>query len=300
MLNKLSFLKPELILNIKHGFVLAYHDISVPRFEEHLDLLSKFEVIPLSELLFRKFNGLSNSGLYAITIDDAYRKTIVPLIDSLNVPITIFVQTDAIDGIVPDYVRFYVFEIFSKKTIILAEYFDNNENKRDIFIKNVQNALYSMNSVNFNHYCSPFEVFLRSKGYISNEFLNNFLPCIDEQTISSLSSNNLVSIQSHGQSHQPVSSLSNGELESELKNSKSILQSITSKEPTIFCYPFGQSISIGDNAPRIVGKHYNYAVTMNSGLLKENENPYLIPRIPLYEKDFQLRFLMKLIKSKLI
>ena len=107
------------------------------------------------------------------------------------------------------------------------------------------------------------------------------------------SKNNLFSFESHGVTHNPVVSLSTEELESEISDSKNRIFDVTNKEVDHFCYPFGKYESIGSNAPKIINRFFKSATTMNRGRINNSDTNYL-NRIPIYDKDYEMRFLLKL------
>ncbi|NUM30856.1 MAG: polysaccharide deacetylase family protein [Bacteroidetes bacterium] len=293
MINSVTYFLDKIVGNYKGGFVIAYHQISENRFIEHQQLFEKLEAIPLIELLKRNKNGLNTKGLYSITIDDAYENTIEPLTQNLKVPITIFVQTDYIKGIIPDFVKFYIYQDLSNLDIVKNEYFNKFSIAIDNFFSELKLILYSQKTSQFNKFCEHYADFLKTNNFISDESMKNFLPSIGPLLISKLSKNELISFESHGKSHQPVSALTKDELSHELKSSINEILQLTGKVSKIFCYPYGQQISIGNIAPELVSLLFEFAVTMNPGRIKSS-NPYLIPRIPFFEKDYKLRALAKI------
>ncbi|MCC6721088.1 MAG: polysaccharide deacetylase family protein [Bacteroidia bacterium] len=293
MLNNIAYLFDKIIGNYKGGFIIAYHDISLSRFNEHQQLLSKLEAIPLFELLKRNRDGHTTKGLYSITIDDAYEKTILPISQNIKVPITIFVQTDFVKGIIPDFIKFYIYQNLSNLDIVKNEYFNKLSISLKQFISEMHLILYTKRTSEFNKFCNQYDEFLRNNQLISENLIKSHLPCIDSFQIKKLSKNELISFESHGKTHQPVSILTKDELENELISSINEITKLTGKSSKIFCYPFGQKLSIGNTAPELVSLFFDFAVTMNPGRLYSS-NSYLIPRIPFYEKDFKLRTLAKI------
>ena len=95
----------------RRGGILGYHGISagapVPspsmhvtqsRFREQIESLrSRYEVVPLHELVARHQSARSIDGLLAITFDDAYvgvARHAAPILAELDVPATIFVASE--------------------------------------------------------------------------------------------------------------------------------------------------------------------------------------------------------------
>ncbi len=88
------------------GAILMYHRIEdVPydpwrlavrpsHFEQHLQVLARRRVVPLSKLL-------STPGAIAVTFDDGYADFVenaLPLLEKYEIPATLFYPTDALDG----------------------------------------------------------------------------------------------------------------------------------------------------------------------------------------------------------
>jgi peptidoglycan/xylan/chitin deacetylase (PgdA/CDA1 family) len=93
-----------------------------------------------------------------------------------------------------------------------------------------------------------------------------------------------IRFESHGVTHTAVAALTPSELAGELQASRDRIAGHTNRPCRYFCYPFGGSVSIGREAPALVGKYYQGAVTMRRGRVGEAE-PLLLPRIPLYPRD---------------
>ena len=66
--------------------------------------------------------------------------------------------------------------------------------------------------------------------------------------------------------------------------SKLVIEQHTNQKVHSFCYPYGNKEAIGKYASKIASKHYNSAVTLLRGRLRDS-NPYNLPRIDLYESD---------------
>jgi len=100
------------------GLILCYHNVVPPgvpapgdpavhlsaeRFETQLRWLSEhYEVVPLGELQHLVTRGETRHRLAAITFDDAYNGVFqyaLPVLHALKLPATVFVVTDAADGL---------------------------------------------------------------------------------------------------------------------------------------------------------------------------------------------------------
>jgi len=92
------------------------------------------------------------------------------------------------------------------------------------------------------------------------------------------------SIQSHGCSHFPVSSLGKEYLEDDLRRSKQTIEDCVGHEVTGFAYPYGvtdwkdEELDLEELLRR---SGYRYAVTANGGWISAPpQRPFLIPRYP--------------------
>ena len=84
-------------------------------------------------------------------------------------------------------------------------------------------------------------------------------------------------IGSHSVNHLDMSTLSSAQLDSELQDSKGVLEQLTGQPVVSFCYPSG---SYGDLAREAVARAgYTTAVTTAYGIAAHGENPYTLSRI---------------------
>jgi len=107
---------------------------------------------------------------------------------------------------------------------------------------------------------------------------------ISWREVAQMSAEPLFSFGSHGVSHTAVSALNGTELEREFHESREVIAQHTGRECRHFCYPYGSPESIGADAPAMAARFYRSAATMCRGHLNGAE-PYLLPRIPLYQRD---------------
>jgi peptidoglycan/xylan/chitin deacetylase (PgdA/CDA1 family) len=121
---------------------------------------------------------------------------------------------------------------------------------------------------------------------ISREALEPAAP-ISWQEVSELSRTELIHFESHGVSHIAVSALTPAELDRELRQSRDRIEEHTRRPCRHFCYPFGSAEAIGRHAPLATRRFYDSAVTLSMGPV-DSANPWLLPRIPLYEKNSRL------------
>ncbi len=98
---------------------------------------------------------------------------------------------------------------------------------------------------------------------------------LTEEQIREMSDSGLVSIQSHGYSHNYMDAMDEETLEYELTESKKIIARITGKTPYVLCYPTGKysnlTLEVGE-------RHYNFGLKMVGGMYDTGDDPFLVSR----------------------
>lgn len=100
-------------------------------------------------------------------------------------------------------------------------------------------------------------------------------------------------IGSHTASHIYVAQTSEKEALDELRQSKSVLESILQKEVSTFCYPYGNESVEARQWVRKAG--YNMAVSTQRGLASDKEDVFALPRVNILRSTHLLHFLRKTI-----
>jgi peptidoglycan/xylan/chitin deacetylase (PgdA/CDA1 family) len=93
-----------------------------------------------------------------------------------------------------------------------------------------------------------------------------------------------IRFESHGISHTAMSALGRKEMALEMQRSRDLITERAGRECRHFAYPYGSRRSIGPLASVMAARYYDSAATMTLGTV-EAANPWLLPRIPLYEKN---------------
>jgi len=154
------------------------------------------------------------------------------------------------------------------------------------------NALPILSKYNFKAICYVVSNFIgknnqwdaKRKDYITKDIMN--------ENDLKLWITNGMHIGSHSNNHYDLTKLNRNELDYELSKSKEILESITSKEVTNFCYPYGRLNSATVDG---VSKIYSTAVTTNrSRYYPKKHNSYKIPRIDMGQEISSLKIFLKL------
>jgi peptidoglycan/xylan/chitin deacetylase (PgdA/CDA1 family) len=87
----------------------------------------------------------------------------------------------------------------------------------------------------------------------------------------------LISIGSHTLSHPILSTMTDSEIDFEVRESRRILEERLKRSVEFFCYPNGD---YDDRIVAVVRKHYRAAVTALPGTIGAGADLYTLPRIP--------------------
>lgn len=100
-------------------------------------------------------------------------------------------------------------------------------------------------------------------------------------------------IASHTCSHPDLSTLPYSNQLKELKQSKETLESIISEKISSFAYPYGRYNQ--DSIKAVEQTGYTQACSVRSGFYRNNENPFLIRRVTIFDTDTVSTLARKLI-----
>ena len=90
-----------------------------------------------------------------------------------------------------------------------------------------------------------------------------------------MSDSGLVSIQSHGYTHDNMDMMDEATLEYELSESKKVLAEVTGRIPYVLCYPSGRYSNL---TLKVAQEHYQFGIKMQGGLYNTSHNPFLVNR----------------------
>lgn len=96
-----------------------------------------------------------------------------------------------------------------------------------------------------------------------------------EEQIRELADSGLVSIQSHGYTHDDMDAMDEATLEYELSESKRVITRITGREPYVLCYPTGKYSSV---TLEVAARHYHFGLKMVGGQYNTSDDPFLVSR----------------------
>ena len=285
------------------GYILAFHsDISIERYREQIQALSPDRPVSLSELVDRCIKGRSTAGLFAITVDDGCRDQVLGISRAaaeLKHPVTFYLPTNFING---KSLPGLIYENITKKippvkVFVGGHIYDlASAASRNRFFSRIQKRMYCQRE---SAYISAFHElidFIINHNILTEDEVFDVPEPVTWDEVSRLSRSDHIAFESHGVTHQAVSSLTEKEIEAELVQSKDQISAYSGREVNHFCYPYGTRASIGRGAPQLVARHYKSAVTLGRRRIR-NTNPFELPRIPLYEKDDQFLTAMNLLRT---
>jgi len=246
--------------NLKEGL----HNVTPNNIYKQVSWLKRyFDIVELDEL----FTQSDILGKVAITFDDAYQSVFeeaLPILESLNVPSTIFINGSSLDNKVfwRDKIRF----LLNGKLI-------------DDFLKSNQYFLkpYGMTSQNFYKISKQPTV----NSQILDNILDNYLEqrgvSLDNFCINSreyIKKSPLVMYGNHTYNHYLLSSLNMEQQELEIGKNHQLLKTLDVKLSKVFSIPFGGDKDFNTTTIQLL-KKYNYIgflYSKNALNLKKNQN----------------------------
>ena len=247
------------------GLILCYHNVvprgvplgdpsvhlSLERFESQMQWLSThYDVVPLGELYRRSQDNEAHHRSAAITFDDAYNGVFqhaAPVLRSLNLPATVFVVSDAADGLPV----FWWDHPSSSGALLHREYFV-------VTLRGDQQAI--LPDDRFPALLIPPRAY-RPAGW------NTIRAAVAAG----------FEIGSHSCTHRNLTQLDDRELRDEVTRSREIIARQTGAMPEWFAYPYG----IWDDRVRdaVAGAGYRGAVALKTELNRPATDRFALHRV---------------------
>jgi len=272
------------------GFILAFHDIPPARLSELVEAIQPAQAVSLTELVDRGKCGKSTAGLFAITVDDGVGDTVralTPLFQARAWPATFYLCTNYVDSMEGMGFQWW-------RNLVPFLPLRNIELKNGVIDLSgpgaVRELSKKMEVMWHTHRLESYlpltmelaEIAVRENG-LTIDSIRPPKP-ITWPEVAQLSSDGLISFESHGVSHAAMSALTDEELIFEMKHSQNRVSEHTSRPCRHLAYPFGSDRSIGSRAAAIAQEYYDSATTMTLGSV-DSANPWRLPRIPLYPEN---------------
>ncbi len=286
-------------LNSRKMLVLMYHDVydhardpvrnfdglrvQAERFEQQMRYLaSRYDVIPLEQILPPSAGCRRKKPLAAITFDDGYQATYrnaFPVLQRLGLPATVFVIADfSLHGRTPWWDRLRAMVAATRRLAIMVPIQGNEQSLRLITTQNKQAALRQL-SPELHGLPPEGREALLGRLAADLEMDERALTIPEPLSVTELRkmAEEGISVGSHGRSHDSFLHLSREDLLAELSESRQVLESVTGRPVTWLSYPYGE---FSDEAIDVVIRAgYRGAVTTIEGLNDGVLNPYVVRRI---------------------
>lgn len=293
----------HLMIRLSRGFIIALHDMPPDRLAGFVDALSPARAIHLSELVMRGKQGKTNSGLFAITVDDGVGnnvRALAQIFRSRGWPATFYLPTEYLDTrrLMPFQWWWRLKPLLPRKRLQLKSGPIDLSNPVELesLSKKVEALWYRERPEAYLPLTMELaEIVSRETGIPLDELQGADAP-ISWSEVAQLSRDELTRFESHSVSHSAMSALTEEELVFEMRRSQELLEHHTGRPCRHLCYPFGSPESIGAVAPAVARRFYDSAVTMTLGPV-DGADPWLLPRIPLYPQNSvffaQMKVLLK-------
>ncbi|MCP4567736.1 MAG: polysaccharide deacetylase family protein [FCB group bacterium] len=298
----LQLYKAARLINRRKTLIVMYHGLTgdnrlrdwtqvhIDDFERQMDYLArKYNPYALSDLAA----GLNSNPEWiypvAVTFDDGYRSNLtlaLPILKKYNIPATVFVASGFIRGfdkrmglLWPDFITAMLRSI-NDDQIDLADIglkrFDlTNDNGFDRTRKAITEHLKSSPAAEKEKFLTWLENRFGSKIVFEN--FPEYHP-LSLTEFKKLASDPLISIGGHSINHPILSRLKTDDISHEIAGCRKELEEMTATKVTAFAYPNGRIEDIGVETLAITSRHYECAVTTESGLNQRGQNKFLLRR----------------------
>lgn len=291
-------LRPIVVRLRPGAVVLGYHRIASAdwdplglavhpdRFDEQLSVLASLrQFVSLSELVRLRRAGATMTDFAVLTFDDGYddfASSVLPIIESRDVPATLFIATGYVGQ--PfwwDVIAALLGETAATSSPLRIEFGGGHNTDygrlkdrnlrtaavRDICERLACSARSDIESVvaQIRDWCSVTTVPHPGFGGMARERLTE------------LARHPLVELGAHTVSHGCLADLSTDKQHTEIIGSRRELTSMVGRAPRVFSYPNG---SFGNETPRLVEKAgFDCACASRDGVFGATTNAFLVPRI---------------------
>ena len=273
------------------GLILGFHEISYNPLNSILDQVSNYyDFVSLSQLVARLNEGKSTSGLAAITFDDGFDSVVTSasqLAARNGWPMTFFLPVRFLDN--QEVPWFHTLKpLLESATWDRLELdgliWSRGKGQIDGVVKSIGHRFLAASS--YAQVEKLLDQLWQSVTGSIDRSLNLSVPkLISWQGVQMLAGREELCFESHSVNHLVMNIQSEEDIRSEMAQSRTRVEEHTGRQVRHYCYPFGGSADIGKVAPLVAAGHYDSAVTMIRGRCHGAVNPFMLPRIPLYEED---------------
>lgn len=267
---------------IKSDYQFWGLNISPETFEKQIKYISEnYSVLRLDDDWIGKVSP--EKKYVVITFDDGYVdnfRNALPILEKYNVPATFFVSTDNIDS----DAMFWWDEL--EKIFILDGYhgefdFDKEtfqvrtlEDRKKVCMY-IRNKLKNSSPDIRSHRLNELRKVLGLKEAVTDE-----LRCVSSEELKRMADTGVASIGGHTKSHLSMGNMESKELlNQEVRESKELLEKITSKPVSVFAYPFGGDEDYNEMAEQIIKDNgFDKSVIVKNANASVKSDMYKLPR----------------------
>jgi peptidoglycan/xylan/chitin deacetylase (PgdA/CDA1 family) len=268
------------VLGLSHDRILMYH--GTPRadaaaLERQLRVVRlAFPVVPLEDLATKKPGGRPR---VALTFDDGLRSNVevaYPILRKLGLSATFFVCPGLIDG---------------------GQWLWNHEARQRLLTLDRNTLAELAGQVGAPQDVEAFVEWMKTldisrRRQVEKEIraaTPGFAPTAAQRAEYDLAGwqelkrldPRVVTIGSHTMTHPILTSLTAEETDAEMRDSRAALEQHMEREVSIFCYPNG---NLNEGALASARRYYRSAVTVESGTVREEADPHLLPRFSAHPR----------------
>jgi peptidoglycan/xylan/chitin deacetylase (PgdA/CDA1 family) len=281
------------------GGIPLFNGLPPEIFEAQMRYLHRrYRIVSLDELCNEMQHRASRDHAVAVTFDDGYRDLYtyaLPVLKKCNIPATIFLPVACIEtGQVPWYDRiFLAMKVFPRNNLEvlldrLRKFTLASLEARIQAGTEIVQYLRTIPDDRRKDFCRNLE----GQVVLPSEELSDRMLTWDQiRTMRAAG----VTFGSHTMTHPVVNQLNETHLESELRESKEILEARLRTQVRHFAFPFGQPKDCGTAAlPVLVRCGYTSAATTVEGINRSGENLFALRRVQTGEERFLPMFALRL------
>jgi peptidoglycan/xylan/chitin deacetylase (PgdA/CDA1 family) len=290
--------------------ILCYHRIGtggVPLFNglppeiferQMLFIRKRYEVISLDEMCDEMERSRRAGNFVAVTFDDGYRdlyEHALPSLKKHRIPATVFLPAHCIEsGQVPWYDKiFLALKVFNGSELELSldrrrRFRLDSHRARIEAATEINGHLRTITDIARQEFCRNFE----KQIVLPSEQLADRMLTWDQVRAMSREG---VSFGSHTMTHPAVSQLTEGQLDTEIGQSKALLEERIGKPIKHFAFPFGKTADCGTLARNVLLRYgYRSAATTLEGINVSGDNLYELRRVQFGEERSLSMFAFRL------
>ena len=261
-----------------------------------------YEIVSLETALNRtRREGRPGRPMAVVTFDDGDRgnaSILLPTIQALNIPVTVYVATGQIVEQTPYWFDRVVnaLQLERPATLDLSAFglgrYAVNDTRGAENWRQIQRLLEGLKSLDTDKRAAAVDKILSDLGGLERRPACRIEP-MNVGEIKTLASSSLVTIGAHSHCHSILTQLAPGEVEQSIKRSKDLLEKWTGRAVEHFAYPNGNYDAGTVDIVRQAG--FRSAVTTEGRAWHLQDSPYAIPRVGVGRYDRPENFRLNLV-----